>query len=213
MKEDDNEVNAGAPPLMRFAMGFEDLSTVVDGNSTDDVSLKLFTWTFTREMILGSWSKVGFFPFTRNCAQSKKMRHELGQAYKDQALKDLHESYTGSVCRADAHGLNAGIFDGWIPVATHVEREEDEEIQVQKLLATKGSFSVGAIWNTSGTRIGHASVVLTAQTAQLALEASEQTCVAISKQVPEACKNALTCMTSAAKTRECSHNNDGQGLD
>jgi hypothetical protein len=58
----------------------------------------------------------------------------------------------------------------------HVEREEDEEIQVQKLLATKGSFSVGALWNTCGTRIVNASVVLrSAQTAQqlLALEANK----------------------------------------
>ena len=58
----------------------------------------------------------------------------------------------------------------------HVEREEDEEIQVQKLLATKGSFSVGALWNTCGTRIVNASVVLrAAQTAQLlALEANNK---------------------------------------
>ena len=167
------DVNTGAPPLMHFAMGFEDLSTVVDGNSTNNVSLKPFTRTFTREKILGSWSKVGFCPFTRNCVQSKEVRNELGQASKDQALEDLHESYAGSVCRADEHGPNAGIFDGRIPVATHVEREEDKEIQVQKLLATKGSFFNGALWSTCGTRIGNASVVLRAQTAQLALEANK----------------------------------------
>ncbi len=101
------------------------------------------------------------------------MRHELGQASKDQALKDLYKSCTGSVCRADDHGLNAGIFDGRIPVSTHVKCETDTEIQVQKLLATKGSFSVGALWNNCGTRIGNASVVLRAQTAQLVLEANK----------------------------------------
>jgi hypothetical protein len=122
----------------------------------------------------GSWSKVRFCPFNRNCVQSKNVRHELGQASKDQALEDLHESYARSVCHSDEHGLNAGIFDGRVPVATHgVEREEDEEIQVQKLLATKSSFSVGALWNTFGTRIGNASAVLRAQTAQLALEANK----------------------------------------
>jgi len=58
-------------------------------------------------------------------------------------------------------------------VATHVEREKGKEIQVQKLLATKGSFFNGALWSTCGTRIGNASVVLRAQTAQLALEAKK----------------------------------------
>jgi hypothetical protein len=96
-------------------------------------------------------------------------------------------------------------------VATHVEREEDKEVQVQKLLATKGSFSVGALWNTCGTRIGNTSVVLRVQTAQLALEANKLASQSQSKSQRRV--KLLTCMTSAAKTRECSHNNDGQGLD
>jgi hypothetical protein len=48
-------------------MGFEDLATVVDGNGTDDIDMKLFTRCVTRDKILGSWAKVGFVPFTRNC--------------------------------------------------------------------------------------------------------------------------------------------------
>jgi hypothetical protein len=100
------------PTLTLFAMGFEDTSTVVNGNSTDDVSMKPFTRTFTREKILRSWLKVGFCPLTRNCIQNKKVRHELGQALQDKVLKDLHKSYTGVVRQADEEGLNAGIFDG-----------------------------------------------------------------------------------------------------
>ena len=104
-------------------MGFEDLATVVDGKSTDDVSLKPFTRTFSRlKIVLGScWSKVGFCPFTRKCVTSKKVRHELGpQASKDQALEDLHESYNAGVTQANGQGLNAGIFDGRISVAKQV---------------------------------------------------------------------------------------------
>jgi hypothetical protein len=173
---------AAAPPkLTPFSMGFEDLSTVVDGNITDDVSMKPFTRTFTREKILRSWSKVGFCPFTRNCVQGKKVRHELGQASQDKALEDLHESYTGVVSRADQEGLNAGIFDGRIPVAKCVNREPVENDQVKKLVETKGSFSAGGLWSICGTRIGNASVVLRAQTEQLAIEADKAASTSQSK--------------------------------
>ena len=167
--------NPAAPPatLTAFAMGFEDLATVVDGKDTDDVSMKPFTRTFTREKILRSWSKVGFCPFTRSCIQGKKVRHELGQASQDKALEDLHESYADVVSRVDQDGLNAGIFDGRIPVTKNVNREQEEDDQVKKLLETKGSFSASALWNVCGTRIGNASVVLRAQTEHLALEANK----------------------------------------
>ena len=42
-----NGADAAVPTLTPFAMGFEDLSIVVDGNSTDNVSMKPFTRTFT----------------------------------------------------------------------------------------------------------------------------------------------------------------------
>ena len=168
-----DDAPADASPLTSLAMGFEDLSTVVNGNITDDIDMKPFSRSFTKEKILGSWSKVGFVPFTRNCVKSKKVRHELGQATKDQSLEDIHTEYQSLVTSSDKEGLNAGIFDGKIPVAKHVEREKEEADQVKKLLATKGSFSTSALWNICGTRIGNASVVLRAQTEQLAREATK----------------------------------------
>ena len=39
--------DAAVPTLTPFAMGFEDLSAVVDGNSTNDASMKPFTRSFT----------------------------------------------------------------------------------------------------------------------------------------------------------------------
>jgi hypothetical protein len=116
---------------------------------------------------------VGFVPLTRKCINSKKVRHELGQRQRDESLEEIKASYEALVEDAGSHGLNAGIFDATIPVAKHVERELLEEEQVKKLLATKGSFSTGALWNTIGTRIGNASVVLRAQTEQLALDAKK----------------------------------------
>jgi hypothetical protein len=71
--------------------------------------MKPFSRSFTKEKILGSWSKVGFVPFTRNCVKSKKVRHELGQATKDQSLQDIHTEYQKLVTDSDKDGLNAGI--------------------------------------------------------------------------------------------------------
>ena len=117
---------------------------------------------------------MGFVPLTRKCINSKKVRHELGQRQRDESLEEIKASlYEALVEDAGLHGLNAGIFDATIPVAKHVERELLEEEQVKKLLATKGSFSTGALWNTIGTKIGNASVVLRAQTEQLALDAKK----------------------------------------
>jgi hypothetical protein len=116
--------------LPSVAMGFEDLATIVDGNKTDNILMKPFPRHFTKEKILRSWSKVGFVPFTRNCVKSKKVRHELGQQQRDHSLEDLQASYEALVNSAEEHGLNAGIFDGRIPVAKHMEREADEEEQI-----------------------------------------------------------------------------------
>ncbi len=58
-------------------MGFEDLATVVNGKHNDEIGMKPFAKSFTKDKILASWSKVGFVPFTRNCIKSKKVRHEL----------------------------------------------------------------------------------------------------------------------------------------
>ena len=155
------------PPL---AMNFEDLATIVDGNVDDAIELKPFTRNFTREKILGSWAKVGFVPLTRACVKNRKVRHELGQRERDESLEELQVQYDRLVDMAEEHGLNAGVFDGRIPVATHVERGVDEADQVRQLLAKKGSFSASALWNVCGTRIGNASVVLRAQREQLALD-------------------------------------------
>ena len=89
---------------------------------------------------------MGFVPLTRKCINSKKVRHELGQRQRDESLEEIKASYEALVEDAGSHaGLNAGIFDATIPVAKHVERELLEEEQVKKLLATKGSFSTGAL--------------------------------------------------------------------
>ena len=147
---------------------------VVDGESTDVISMKPFTNNFTRSKILVSWAKVGFCPFTRNCVRSSKVQHELGQESKNEDLEDLDMAYRASIADAEAHGLNAGIFDGWIPVVKSVDRVQDEQEQVDKLLETKGAFSASALWNVCGTCIGNVSVVLRAQSEQLAREASKQ---------------------------------------
>ena len=50
-----------------MTLGFEDLATIVNGNSDDDVSRRPFDKNFTKEKILQAWCKVGFVPFTRHC--------------------------------------------------------------------------------------------------------------------------------------------------
>jgi hypothetical protein len=170
-EEEGGEDQRPAPVLV--SMGFEDLATVVNGKQGDEIGNRPFEKNFTKAKICASWSKVGFVPFTRNCIKHKKVRHELGQREKDLSLEEVQTSYRDLVDGADLHGLNAGIFDATIPVAKHVEREIEEEDQVKKLVATKGSFSTSALWNVCGTRIGNASVVLRAQKEQLDLDAKK----------------------------------------
>jgi hypothetical protein len=42
-------------------LGFDDLATVVNGTEDDDISMKPFKKHFTKEKIIKSWEKVGFF--------------------------------------------------------------------------------------------------------------------------------------------------------
>ena len=66
--------------------------------------------------------------------EEQEVRHELGQATKDQSLEDIHIEYDKVVTGSAKEVLNAGIFDGKIPVAKHVEREKEETNQVTNLL-------------------------------------------------------------------------------
>lgn len=159
-----------AAPL---SIGFEDLATVVDGVDGDVLDMKPFSKFFTKARIVASWEKVGFVPFTRKCVLHKKVRHELGQKglARANALEDLQEKYDELVAVAEDHGLNAGVFDATIPVVARVQRVTDEDEQVKKLLEDKSAFSAGGLWNTIGTRIGNAKVVLRAQKEQVDLEA------------------------------------------
>lgn len=162
-----------APPPL--AIGFEDLATVVDGVDGDALDMKPFSKFFTKERIVASWEKVGFVPFTRNCVFHKKVRHELGQQgfARANALEDLQKRYDDLVAVAESHGLNAGVFDATIPVAARTQRVTNEDEQVKTLCDSKISFSAGGLWNTIGTRIGNAHVVLRAQKEQVDLEAAK----------------------------------------
>jgi hypothetical protein len=154
-------------------MGFEDLATIVNGKHDDEIGMKPFAKTFTKDKILALWSKVGFVPFTKNCIKNKNVRHELGQHQKDDSLEELQTLYEDLVKTAKVHGLNAGIFDATIPVARRIERKDKEDAQVKQFVETKGSFSAGTLWAVCGTRIGNASVVLRAQKEQLTLDAKK----------------------------------------
>ena len=70
---------------------------------------------------------------------------------------------------AETSGLNESVFDVSIPVSRQLTRINDEDEQVQQLLAQKGTFSASALWNVCGTRVGNARVALRAQKEQIAL--------------------------------------------
>lgn len=166
---------AVAPATNTLSLGFEDLATIVDGKADDDVSMKPFTKIFTREKILRSWAKVGFVPFTRNCLNDKKVRHELGQAHVNDDIENLQRIYIDLVTAAEDQGLNEGVFTSSIPVAIRLARVVDEDEQVRQLLVQKGAFSASALWNVCGTRVGNARVVLRAQKEQIAIDAAKTT--------------------------------------
>ena len=83
-----------------MTLGFDDLSTIVNGLPADGIVMRPFDKVFTEEKILGSWAKIGFIPFTRNCLGNEKVRHELGQNVVN---IDLEKS-TGEVQRFGGKG-------------------------------------------------------------------------------------------------------------
>ena len=153
------------------SLGFNDLATVVNGKEGEDVSLRPFDKCFTKKNILSSWRKVvGFVPFTRMCLKNKKVRHELGQQEKNVEIEELKEEYDDIIALSNDDGINAGLVDAYIPVASRAKRVEDDAEQVKKLLATRGAFSTSTIWNVCDSRIGNSRVTLQAQKEQLAIE-------------------------------------------
>ena len=75
----NNPVHGAVGALSALSIGFEDLSTFVNGEVGDPIDMKPFDKFFTKERIVSSWERVGFIPFSRNCLNHKKVRHELGE--------------------------------------------------------------------------------------------------------------------------------------
>jgi hypothetical protein len=152
-----------------LTLGFEDLATIVNGKDGDNISKRPFNKHFTKDKVLQAWQKIGFVPFTRNCLASKKVRHELGQTDTNEELENLQVRYDALVSVAEESGLNEGVFDATIPIACPLQRVDDEDEQVQQLLAQKGSFSASGLWHVCGSRIGNGPVALRAQKEQIAI--------------------------------------------
>ncbi len=120
---------------------------IVNGRADDDVSTQPFNMCFKKDKIVQAWQKIGFVPFTRNCLSDKKVRHKLGQTTANDALEDLQLRYDSIISVAETSGLNESVFDVSIPVSRQLTRINDEDEQVQQLLAQKGAFSASALWN------------------------------------------------------------------
>lgn len=170
LKERGIAMRAGEAVTATLTLDFNDLATIVNGTADDPVEMKPFDKIFTKPQILSSWDKIGFVPFTRRCLENKKVRSELGQVVENVALERLQTTYDSLVDKVEISGFNPGIFDAAIPVARPVQRAEDEDLQVQQLLAQKGAFSASALWNVCRSRVGNAGVALRAQKEQLAME-------------------------------------------
>ena len=73
MKERGQRRGTAMPGAAILSLGFDDLATIVDGKDDDELSMKPFTKTFTKEKILKAWAKIGLVPFTRKCVHDKKV--------------------------------------------------------------------------------------------------------------------------------------------
>ena len=161
---------AAAAAASIMTLGLEDLATIVNGHADDNVLMRLFDKHFTKEKILQTWHKIGFVPFTQRCLSDRKVRHELGQSCANKALEDLQARYDDLVLAAEQQGLQEGVFDASIPVSRRLEKVQDEDAQVQQLLAQKGVvFSESALRNICGTRVGNARAALRALPEQIAM--------------------------------------------
>ena len=150
-------------------LDFSDLATIVNGTATDSISDKPFDLHFNKEKILWSWAKIGFVPFTRSCLMNRRVRKELGQNTRDEALENLQLCYDILVDEVEEQGFNPGIFDASIPVAKHVLRAETEAEQESQLLTNGMAFSASGHWNHCKSRIGNAGVTIRAQKSSFGL--------------------------------------------
>ena len=100
--------------------------------------------------------------------------------------------------------MNAGVFDATIPVAARTQRVTDEDEQVKALLESKTAFSASGLWNTCGTRIGNAHVVLRAQKEQVELEA-EKSALQERSRADRRAKTLVAAQTALQKYRQNSN--------
>ncbi|KAI2493544.1 hypothetical protein MHU86_21011 [Fragilaria crotonensis] len=170
IKERGERQGTNDPGPAIVSLGFEDLSTIVDGNDGDDVSMRPFSKCFTTDKVLRAWNKIGFVPFTRKCLYDKKVRHELGQDDANVELENLQEDYAGLVSNAESCGASKGVFNASIERVRKLDRAIDEDEQVRQLVATRGAFLAGSLWTTCKSRVGNCRVTLRAQREQMAID-------------------------------------------
>jgi hypothetical protein len=137
------------------------------------------------------------------CLKNKKVRHELGQQEKNVEIEELKEEYDDLIALSKDDGINAGLFDAYIPVASRAKRVEDDAEQVKKLLATRGAISTSTIWNVCGSRIGNSRITLQAQKEQLAIDAAKAA-AQLQTRTDRQQKILANAQTALVKYRACS---------
>jgi hypothetical protein len=77
-----------------LSLGFDNLPIIVNGYENDELSMKPFDKSFTRDKILKAFTKIGFVLFTCNCAFDKEVCHELDQINVNKDYENLQVSYS-----------------------------------------------------------------------------------------------------------------------
>ena len=60
--------------LWVFTLDRYDLSFIVNGKKDDPIELRIFDFTFTKELIWKAWCNIGFIPMNSKCLENFKVR-------------------------------------------------------------------------------------------------------------------------------------------
>ena len=125
--------------------------------------------------IIQSWKDVGFIPMTGVAALDPKVRHELGEGgappEAGARLQQLADDYKEHAATLTRMGFNGDALDLEIPAVVDTSIPEDEEKQIQHLLAVGKVTKAGALFKT-GVHLANGRVVNEVHRRQGELEAA-----------------------------------------
>ena len=107
---------------------------MINGEEGDNIKDRPCSKTFNLDSIKKSWDIIGCVPFTRNCLENKKVRHEVDETVPNKNsnnVEELQQTYNTVKEILNEEVFNNECFDIIVPKVFKMKRLKEKKTELK----------------------------------------------------------------------------------